>query len=617
MAKMDKEALTKNLFWILLGVFCLLWIGALVVVKASSDDKKKKDWEAAKGTIEGALTKGPKTEAYLKPWQDHGQKFRNHKDVIWKLAWQQQQGMYTWPESMPRSVQPEFPGDSFASPRDATGKGDPIVDQNNRSRFKTDWYYEQFAGLEPVVFPAEFLGGFFTVFPVQVWDRSHTPTTEEVWLAQEDYWVRRELLYMIRLAMDAVALFKDVTPADKEKLPEGIVGRKLFRNANWELNLLFEKGKDGRSLIISDQSTIKNVNRSERTQVLAQPKTNKGLPFRLIQDRSVAELRIAGEPLPFGRDTTVKQKFSVTPVDLSKPFFLEQVLDWEISPVRRIDGLVLGRHSHRTITSGLKVNESLKKLEPVEEDPTATSGAPGMSSGPPGSMSMPPGSPGSGYPPGPPGSSGQAGTLLDATRINKINRQRYMALTPQCKHLPIGLRMIIDQAYIHDILSTVSNSRLRIQITQATFQQARDVQRVVAGAPGTPGSTAPGSGPPGSMPPGSVPPGYTGSPSSRPPGSSPAYSSYPPGYPSPASETGSSGTMRGSMPAGMMLPGRTFMPGMLSDSSRGGPAETVSQFVDNARLVELSIYGIASLYERYPPRPTTETSPGAPPNGKP
>lgn len=623
MAKMDKEALKKNLFWILLGVFCVLWIGAVVVVKMAADDKKKKDWEGAKGGIEGALSKGPKTEAYLKPWQEHGQKFRNHKDVIWKQAWDQQRDMYTWPESMPVSVRPEYPGDSFASPRDAAGKGDPIVDQNNRSRFKTDWYYEQFGGLEQVVFPAEFLGGFYGVFPVQVWDRSATPTGEEIWLAQEDYWVRRELLYMIRQAMDSVALLKDVTPADKEKLPDGIVGRRLFRNANWELNLLFEKGRDGRSLIVSDQSTIKNVNRGERTQVLAHPKTNKGLPFRLIQNRSVAELRIAGEPLPFGASTALKQKYAVAPVDLGQPFQVEQVLDWEISPVRRIDALALGRHSHRTVTSGLKVNEALKKLEPVEEEAAPGGGPPGSpGSMPPGMMMPPGGSPGSGPPPGygPPGMGSGMGSgaaaLLDATRVNKINRQRYMALTPQCKHLPIGLRMIIDQSYIHDILSTVSNSRLRIQITQVTAHHARDVNRNALGAPGVPGATGPGGSPtgyPGA--PGGSPSGYPGTAGGSPP---PGYSGAPTAAPGSGPGPGGYQGMPGrSMPPGMMLPGRTFMPGMVNDGARGGPAETTSQFVDNARLVELSIYGIASLYERYPPRPAAETSPGAPPAAKP
>ena len=40
---------------------------------------------------------------------------------------------------------------------------------------------------------------------MQEWDRTNVPTHEEVWLAQEDFWVRREMLFMIREAIDAVA----------------------------------------------------------------------------------------------------------------------------------------------------------------------------------------------------------------------------------------------------------------------------------------------------------------------------------------------------------------------------------------------------------------------------
>jgi hypothetical protein len=49
-----------------------------------------------------------------------------------------------------------------------------------------------------------------------------------------------------------------------------------------------------------------------------------------------------------------------------------------------------------------------------------------------------------------------------------------------------------------------------------------------------------------------------------------------------------------------------------------GAAEGVSTFQDTAKLIEVSIYGVASLYERFPPRPklvggTGATTPGATP----
>jgi hypothetical protein len=89
----------------------------------------------------------------------------------------------------------------------------------------------------------------------------------------------------------------------------------------------------------------------------------------------------------------------------------------------------------------------------------------------------------------------------------------------------------------------------------------------------------------------------------------------------------------GSMPGGygMGFPSRPTMPGMMRGGGLGGPgvgegmpgmagpgmpgaggaAERGSTFTDTAHLVELSIYGIAALYERFPPRQKSD-APAAP-----
>src|SRR5581483_10666614 len=88
------------------------------------------------------------------------------------------------------------------------------------------------------------------------------------------------------------------------------------------------------------------------------------------------------------------------------------------------------------------------------------------------------------------GMMGGGGAPTDGTRINKIDRQRYIYVTPQCKHLPIAVRLIVDQSHINDVLTAVSNSRLRIQITQVTLNHERNVVR--ATTTGGPGSAPPG-----------------------------------------------------------------------------------------------------------------------------
>ena len=54
MKKIDKDALIKQKFWILLGVFALLWIICLsfVVVNAGGDiDTAKKNYDTSKGAV--------------------------------------------------------------------------------------------------------------------------------------------------------------------------------------------------------------------------------------------------------------------------------------------------------------------------------------------------------------------------------------------------------------------------------------------------------------------------------------------------------------------------------------------------------------------------------------
>src|SRR4051812_40462842 len=94
----DKEALKKNLFWILLGVFLVFWIAGVVVAIMPGNDQAAKDYAAAKTKVEGV--KSVKTAAYQEPWHKHGKTFRDYKDVIWQKVWEQQAGMYTWPDSM-------------------------------------------------------------------------------------------------------------------------------------------------------------------------------------------------------------------------------------------------------------------------------------------------------------------------------------------------------------------------------------------------------------------------------------------------------------------------------------------------------------------------------------
>jgi hypothetical protein len=657
MAKLDKEVLIKHRFWISLGLFALIWLVGIIVVQVTGDDKKKKDWEEAKKSVENVQKQGVKTKEWQKPWNAHGKQFSDQKDKIWKVAWDKQADIYEWPEGMP--VVPLYPDDRFGP--------DPESDVINRSRFRTVLYPQEVSDLKArnIIFPADFAGSFDTVFPSQTWDGSNPPTREEIWLAQENFWVRREMLGIVKETLDSIRWFHEVKldekDKEKEKLPPG-AQRRIFRNANFQLNLLLVKPDRGRGLIISDKSTIKNISVTKNTQPLATPGSNHGLPFQLRQGSSQFPLLIAGEPLAYEKEVELKRTYSTEPVDLEKPFAVAQVFVWENSPIRRVESLELSWHSHRTITSGLKVRDDLKNLDPDPKDDTppasgggassgvmagSGSGAPGGSAGAPG-----PGSAGVGAGIGKGGDGrGGSGETEDKTRINGISRNRYMHVTPQCRHLPIGMRLILDQAHIHDFLTSVANSPLRIQITQVSLvnmskrvapptERGNDTESGSGpegpGGPGSPLAGGPGAGggaprPPGGKGSGSMmgPPGGKGFSGSAPPagmagtgapgggsdsrggGVRGRYGQSQRGYggggPAGAGVGGGIGLGGAGRPGGPG-PGRPLGPG----GAAGGGPDTANKSTaqDTASLVELTVYGIASLYERFPPKPAQK--PGTP-----
>jgi hypothetical protein len=171
---------------------------------------------------------------------------------------------------------------------------------------------------------------------------------------------------------------------------------------------------------------------------------------------------------------------------------------------------------------------------------------------------MGPGGPGTG-----PGGLGGGGAASNPTSVNGFERNRYLKATAQCRHLPIGMVLIVDQDHVHDVLVAVANSRLRIQITQVEFQHVASSGMsapggMFPGAPGGPGGPAPG-GPGG-------------------PGTKPPPMPIPPKTP-------------GGPPGGPGGPGTEVPP--------GGNLGTTSPGEDG-NLVELRIYGIASIYERFP-----------------
>jgi hypothetical protein len=478
--RVDKDQLIKHHFWILLGVFLILWIVSAVLIKTTDvGTKAKADYTAALGSIKAVESKSPKNESFNQPWIEYGNTYKGQKEKVWNDAWEVQKDMFDWPHNSDAQL------DRLKYPDDE-------VKWTERSEYRELWK-TQFQKLQAEVAPVEFKGGTggyvhimmpgfsgsstpfsapiaagtgarggpsmggggVNVAPVQasptdtpsggIWDGfwQHVPTVEEMWLAQEDFWVKRELLRIVRDAVSSIDRFEEVQEDKDKDKPEGIFSRHHFRNSLWDIDFLLEK--QGRNQwLISDRSTIKNLHPAGRTVPLSASPTSGGLHFAVKQGNKRVPFSVDGEPLPYGASASFRKKWKIDSITFDRPFELEQEFEAANCPVREIIDIELGKHSHRT-NSPLLTSLSIK---PPKSDVLAAAGG-----------TTPPPAPQAG-----------AGAGESEFTPNHLPRRRYVFRTEQVRHIPVALHLIVDIAHMHDVLIAMSNSRLRVQTTQVQFR---------------------------------------------------------------------------------------------------------------------------------------------------
>jgi hypothetical protein len=258
--KLDKETVVKHQFWFLLGGYLLIWLIAVLVLMFTAPDTIKKAKDAYKKAADdiASASKNPVNKAtFLPPWEKEADEFSRHKSVIWKQASDFQQPIYFWPEHLTEKYDMKYPETQISS--------------DDRGRYWHEWYPEQVEQLRKNapkwIEPVELQGGFDNIFqPKTEW--SETPTREEMWLAQEDLWVKRELLVDVWKAMNWQSLMVE-QPIDEKKEPnpdpKNIKARYRFANKNWEITFHIRENDKG-FLVIGGDSTIKSVPSSAADQ---------------------------------------------------------------------------------------------------------------------------------------------------------------------------------------------------------------------------------------------------------------------------------------------------------------------------------------------------------------
>lgn len=575
----------KHHFWILLGLVPLLTLIAVAMVDAkvgSKIDERQTAIKAANDEI--ARKTDPKPDDLIKALDKISHVVNNKQDELHKTNWDRQKDLFTWPGNSPRVFKPiEEQNLRFgADLPDLTAIfGEfqrPETYRYEYSSLNAAGTNRPGTGMADRVAPTQFLGGWPSVLRHVSDFGQVTVNKNQVWLILEDMWVQRSVLGGVRAVNEEMATFHRVD--DPAKAPAQSKTHRVFRNRVWELDL--ELTPEGQSYRLG--GTLTNI--SDRLQLMG---TGSVMTLHVwLSPADTARpvvFKIGGEYLP-GRGTTkaIKDKDGKAqvvpanvlpilpvpdhvlpaggvPADL-EIVRVEQVFDVRTVPVKRVDALVLGQLGVDARNAGQPLLPPLAKSEGGQFDELFVKGPP-AAAGTDGGSNTP--APIRQPFPGPSESGGVAaarggGTL---TAVVDANKNRYLARTPQVRRLPVGLVVIVDQAYLQDVLLALSNSPLRFQITQVAWTRYRGT---LDGA-GLGGSDSPGgvidSAPVGTVNFGGI--GGTGfAPPPRPPVGRPGFSN---------SETG-------------------------NYTGSGGPS-AVSDSQITSGLVELSVYGVVSLYEKY------------------
>ncbi|QDU23440.1 hypothetical protein [Urbifossiella limnaea] len=649
----DKDQLKKHHFWILLGVVPVVVLIAAFVVSATvgaAIEAKTKAVADAEKEIAGKT--GVKSDPLIKLLDDQRGKLEEKKVDLWKENWERQIGvvrtkdaagkevltqdqdrnLLRWPKAQlleKYAYTPDYAtdknqlkfGDKFAS---ATG------DELNVFKVR-EVYLAEFSNARPgfpgtgmadKVAPTEFLGGWQSVLrhiyfpPVGAGGDNgwgvRVPTSEQIWLAMEDVWVQRAVLGQVKAVNDAVGTFTRVPLLDANNKATDSPTHRAFQSRNWRVELkVIPDEKDRRPVLVG---RIKNV--TDRLQPLGLG-AKLTLNVWLTGDKQARPFpfHVGGEFLRGGEEREIVRTEEhnipdgLIPGGLDQAVItrVEQVFDTRTVPVRRIDAVALGYKDSRHALMPLKMPEFESYKKEAEKADAGSAGA----SGPPDGMRGPSSSssgttplqPGAGMIPG--GTGGGAGGPVEA--VVDGNRKRYVEVTAQVRRMPVAITVVVDQAYVQDVLIAYANSPLRFQTTQVHWKRFTGT---LSGGGAEGGGGYGGEGGVATTGPGTSGIGFGG-----PPGEDggPGASMGRPGF-------GRGGPGSASGPPGMPGPGVMPMPGpgvMPGPGSPGGTLTSISESQLTAGLVELTIYGIVSLYEKYqvptdpnaPATPTAATTP--------
>jgi hypothetical protein len=512
----NKDTLKKHHFWILFGLVPLFVLIAVLVISGSVGgaierrDKEIKDEEA-----KIKQKSNPKPNSLIEKMGELVKLVESKQDGLWKGSYTPQKYLYTWPDSyLLKDIE-----------RKKLKFGDRIPnDRDEYEEFKkNEVYLARYRKLAESVAPTTFLDGWEKILRHVSAFSAVKLTSDQIWLLMEDIWVQESLLEAVRAVDAQMAEFTrvkferdgvviDDPGSDKDKKdakgPSDPLRRK-FKSRTWEIEL--EVVKEGNKHVVkgalintTDKLQLLGVGNTMVLRVWLQPGDKRSIqPFEFKiggefvpgagatksvkdKDGNVKEVPANILQIPGAGDHGAEDHIVPPGMQVDEIVAVEQVFDSRTVPIRRIDYVALGFPDSRNAASPLFPPFGTKEDPVPAADPKG--GGPGLGGGGGGGGGSDPsglttsGRMGGGGGPGP--NMGMGGASSASVRktsgggtvaeVLDGNKKRYIERpSEQVRRLPIGVGVIVDQAFLQDVLIAFANSPIRFQITQVTWNRFR------------------------------------------------------------------------------------------------------------------------------------------------
>ncbi len=611
-AKFDKETMVKNHFWLLLiptfiGVI-LSVVGAGCVVTDATEEKLK----AFENSKAGAGDVKPLAAAVRQ--EEQKEKLLQKRQERWAEGWRLQgtdryedgklveKSLFTWPTEIPLTDEERRKLENLKFGEDIQSMTGVLT--NIRENYK-DIYPNLLKSIEPLQV-GEKNNWKAVLEHVVGWVENPSgvrdPTSEEAWLALELYWVQKDFLTALAKVNESSAHFTPVTKEQasvyltrfpKAKKTTGFDPKNpkvaSFENRHWLVTLELVE--------VEGTPTIRGelTNKSPGIQLLGlQNEMTLLLKLNPAPNTKPTPFVIQGSSLAGGDTMQIKYIPELHKVLEGSPtgiFQVKQQIDARSAPVKLIDRLVVGetmggwssKHAEYVLeqsnfTKAAIEKEAKRKSGMAMTGMAMMGGSVGMIGTPPTAMMGGGPTPMTPIGPTPPSGLGMmgglgamgggAGTPPSLTESG-IRRDRYASVTDQVRVIPVGMRLVVDQTYLQDVLIAVAETRTRFQTTQMTWQRYQGTAANVFGGISPSGPSGP-SGP-------TLPKG-----------------GFPPVFPKGRDRDDDSGAGGGGIPSFPMFPGSGFP----SSSAANADDPTLNN------LIEVAIYGLSTIYEKYEDKKT-------------